>query len=148
MFYACVSIIIYVVHIVLRYYYFKGIRLIRSYDKGLILKIFSFSTWSLIGNISTVFKLQGIAIILNIFFGPTGNAVKGIVQQIRGSLEGFALTVQLAVKPQVIKSYSQNHIRSNEFSSDVQCQRNIFADVSSLIACRDQSSLLRGFLVR
>lgn len=110
MFYACVSIIIYIVHIVLRYYYFKGIRLIRSYDKGLILKIFSFSTWSLIGNLSTVFKLQGIAVILNIFFGPTGNAVKGIVQQIRGSLEGFALTVQLAVKPQVIKSYSQNHI--------------------------------------
>lgn len=73
-------------------------------------EMLAFSSWNLLGNVSTVLKVHGISVLLNVFFGPTANAAKAIVQQIRGSVEGFSLTVQLASKPQIIKSYASGDL--------------------------------------
>ena len=45
-------------------------------------------------------------IILNIFFGPVINAARGIAYQISSSIYGFANNFQMAVNPQIIKSYA------------------------------------------
>ncbi len=66
----------------------------------------SFVGWNLIGSLSGVAKEQGVNIVLNIFFGPAVNAARGIAYQVLGKLNGFVSNFQMAMNPQIIKSYA------------------------------------------
>lgn len=81
-----------------RYYYFK--------DKNLFKTLTSFSGWNLFGGISVVIYNQGLNILLNLFFGPIINAARGIAYQINTALNLFSSNFQLAIKPQITKSYA------------------------------------------
>ena len=75
-------------------------------DKEQRAKILSFVSWNLIGSFAVVMKEQGINILLNIFFGTTVNAAKGIVSQVNTAMHGFVSNFQLAMNPQIVKSYA------------------------------------------
>src|SRR5690554_2679044 len=77
-------------------------------DKGLYKTLISYSGWNLFGNIAGVAQGQGINIILNIFFGPVVNAARGIATQVQSAVNSFVSNFQMAVKPQIIKSYAAN----------------------------------------
>ncbi|MCY1440201.1 hypothetical protein D9M71_564660 [compost metagenome] len=49
---------------------------------------------------------QGVNVILNIFFGPTVNAARAITFQISGAMNSLVQNLQVAVNPQIIKSYA------------------------------------------
>lgn len=49
---------------------------------------------------------QGINIILNMFFGVTVNAAKGIANQVGTVINGFASNFTMAVNPQITKRYA------------------------------------------
>lgn len=93
-------------------------------DKKLYSTLVSYSGWSLFGNIAGVAKGQGVNIILNMFFGPTINAARGIATQVQSAVNSFVSNFQLAVNPQIIKSYAADEkeymtsliIRSSKFS--------------------------------
>lgn len=68
----------------------------------------SFVSWNLIGTIAGVAKEQGINVLLNIFFGATINAARGIAYQVLSALNGFINNFQLAMNPQIVKSYAAN----------------------------------------
>lgn len=80
------------------------------YDKSLYRKLISYSGWNLFGNIAAVTKGQGINILLNVFFGTILNAAYGITLQIQGAVNLFVTNFQLAVNPQIIKTYAQGNI--------------------------------------
>jgi O-antigen/teichoic acid export membrane protein len=89
-------------------------------DKELYKTLVSFTGWSLYENLALVAKGQGINIILNIFFGPVVNAAQGIANQVQAALNSFVSNFQMAVKPQIIKSYAsdeRNYLNSLIFSS-------------------------------
>lgn len=65
-----------------------------------------FAGWNLLGNCSAIACTQGINILLNMFFGPTINAARGIAVQVQNAVTQFSLNFQTAVNPQIIKSYA------------------------------------------
>ena len=75
-------------------------------DGKLFREIIGYSWWNLFGSIATVFKNQGVAFILNIFFGPLLNAAQGIASQVRTAVSTFANNFMQAVRPQIVKKYA------------------------------------------
>jgi len=76
------------------------------WEKPLFRKILSYSGWNLLGALSSVGKNQGINILLNVFFGPTINAARGIAYQVQSVVLNFGNNFFTAVRPQIIKSYA------------------------------------------
>lgn len=62
------------------------------------------------GNIAIIGLTQGVNIVLNLFFGPVVNAARGIAVQVQNAVQGFASNFQVAINPQIIKSYSAGDI--------------------------------------
>lgn len=87
---------------------YKDYRYITSWNQTLFKQLLSFSGWTVWGNAASVFANQGTDILLNVFFGPVVNAAKSIGNQASGALNSFVTNLQLAVNPQIIKSYSAN----------------------------------------
>lgn len=77
-------------------------------DQKLYKTLISYSGWSMFGNIAGVAQGQGVNIILNIFFGPVVNAARGIAVQVQAAVNSFVTNFQMAVNPQIIKSYAAN----------------------------------------
>lgn len=88
------------------------------YEKSYYVDLLSFSGWNLFGSFAVVTKWQGMNILLNLFFGPVVNSAYGITMQIQSAVGGFVQNFQVAVKPQIIQSFAQNHKeRSNKLIS-------------------------------
>ena len=75
-------------------------------DKPLFKSMISFSSWTIIGNLSYIFHTQGIAIVINMFFGAAVNAAQGISNQVNGIVSGFVQNFMTAMKPQVVKNHA------------------------------------------
>lgn len=75
-------------------------------NKKLFVELTSFSVWNLFGGLADIGYKQGTNIILNFFWGVSINAVLGITNQIRNALVPFIGNLQLAVNPQMVKSYA------------------------------------------
>lgn len=67
-------------------------------------ELISFSSWTLIGNSSTVARDHGLGIILNRFYGVTLNASMGIVIQILNIFSSLFINLQSAFRSQIIQS--------------------------------------------
>lgn len=81
-----------------------------AWDKELCQILLGYAGWNLIGNVSFVARTQGINILLNIFLGPAINAARGIAVQVNTAITSFVANFQLAVNPQIIKSYASKDI--------------------------------------
>lgn len=80
------------------------------FNREIIKEMTSFTGWNLFGSFSHIFKEQGINMLLNVFFGPTINAARGIAYQISGGLTQFYSNFQIASRPQIIQNYAAgNH---------------------------------------
>lgn len=69
-----------------------------------------FTGWSMFGNFSYVFYTQGLNILINMFCGPVVNAARGIAVHVESAMTQFTTSIQTAINPQIIKSYSKNDI--------------------------------------
>jgi O-antigen/teichoic acid export membrane protein len=77
------------------------------FDKQLFKSIFEYTGWSLYGNLAHVSYLQGLNILLNLFFGVKVNAARAIAMQVQSSVTQFINNFQVAANPQIIKYYAQ-----------------------------------------
>ena len=82
------------------------------WDKDELIKLFSFSGWHFLGTISNVIRGQCINILLNIFFNPAINAARAIAYQVNGVVAQFTESFNIAVKPQLYKSYSAGEFQN------------------------------------
>lgn len=78
-------------------------------DLGLFKEIWSFSFWNMIGSCVGVVKNQITNIMLNIFFGPIINTSRALALQIYIAVTSFAQNFTTAMRPVVIKEYSQGN---------------------------------------
>lgn len=81
------------------------------FDKGLIKQMTGFAGWSLFGLVAYSGYNYGLNILLNLFFGPVVNAARGIAFQVQNAVQGFCNNFQMALNPQIIKSYAQNDLK-------------------------------------
>lgn len=80
------------------------------WDKSLFNTMLSYTGWNMWGNIAAVMGNQGVNVMLNIFFGPAINAARTIAFQVSTALNSFVQNLQVAVNPQIIKSYAANDL--------------------------------------
>lgn len=77
-----------------------------KFNKSLFKEMFSFAGWSIIGNLGLCFRDQASNIILNIFYGTTLNAARGISMQVSGIVNTFSSNFSMALNPQITKQYA------------------------------------------
>jgi O-antigen/teichoic acid export membrane protein len=68
-----------------------------------IKRVVSFSFWNLFGAMASIAQNQGLAVMLNIFYGPSINAALGISQQLFSQMSTLSATIMKSVIPQMIK---------------------------------------------
>ena len=108
--YLCIQLFDRLVYGVYCYRHFEESRTRASYDKQLFKEIFSYAGWTMNGYLAIVGYSQGINILLNIFFGPVVNAARGIAVQVQSVCQNFCANFQMAVNPQLTKSYAQGNL--------------------------------------
>lgn len=81
------------------------------WDKTLFNTLFNYAGWNLWGNAAAALYGQGVNILLNIFFGPAVNAARGIAYSVRAAVNGFVANFQIAINPQIVKSYAINDLK-------------------------------------
>ena len=81
-------------------------------DRRLLKRMFSFAGWSVLGNLSFSFKDQGSNIILNLFYGTSINAARGIAMQVSGLVSTFSSNFSMALFPQITKQYASGNVES------------------------------------
>ena len=89
---------------------FSECRFTGKYNKEYGKNVGSFVGWNLIGSLSGIAKEQGVNVVLNMFFGPAVNAARGIAVQVQTVCQNFCTNFQMAVNPQLTKSYAQGNL--------------------------------------
>lgn len=76
------------------------------WDKDILKKMFGFAGWNFIGASSAVLRDHGGNIVINLFYGPSVNAARGIAIQVNNAIMGFVSNFMTALNPQITKSYA------------------------------------------
>lgn len=92
--------------------YFKESKFRFFWDKPLFKTLVDYAGWNLWGNIAAVLKDQGVNVLLNMFFGPVINAARGIAYQVSSAVNQFVANFQMAMNPQIIKSYAVDDLKN------------------------------------
>ena len=82
---------------------------IHKVDKVLIRQMFNFAGWDGLMNLSVSGFIQGVNILLNVFFGPAMNAAYSVAMQAYSGIRSFCSNFQLASNPQIVKLYSEGN---------------------------------------
>lgn len=78
----------------------------KRFDKPIFKDMMSYSSWSLIANISQVLGTQGLTVVMNMFFNPVIIAAQQIGNQINAAIYQFRSSFITAINPQIIKLYA------------------------------------------
>lgn len=76
------------------------------YDRDCLRSMLGFSGWTILGALGTISHTQGIAIIINMFFGVAVNSAQGIANQVTNIVNQFVSNFMTALNPQIVKSYA------------------------------------------
>ena len=103
---ASLTILIRVIKSIYCYRKYEEVRVrIRSHiNIGLLKEMVSFAGWNLFGLFCTVLKNQGLALLLNLFFGIVVNAAYGVANQVNANIRAFSSNMLKALMPQITKS--------------------------------------------
>lgn len=92
-----------------RYYssrHFEESKLHMIWDKSILKSLLGFSGWNIIANLSETLRLQGVVVLLNLFFAPVVVASQAVANQVANSMLQFVTSFRTAINPQIIKLYA------------------------------------------
>lgn len=93
------------------YYCRRRLPLIRFtflWNLNLFKELSGFMGWTVFNNMSIIACTQGVNVVLNMFFNPIVNAARAIAVQVEHAVTMFSKNFQMAITPQIIKSYSKH----------------------------------------
>ena len=76
------------------------------WDGALVREMTAFAGWSFFGSSAYVFNTQGANLIVNLFFGVTLNAARGLALQVENIIKQFVTNFLTALNPQITKSWA------------------------------------------
>lgn len=82
------------------------------WEHTLFMEMFSFTGWQFIGSFSWLLRVQGVALVLNFFFGPILNAARTFAVQVNAGITTFVNNFLKAVNPQIVKNYANGNLES------------------------------------
>lgn len=78
-------------------------------SKDSVKAMLGFTGWNAFGTLALVGRNQGVAILQNIFFGPSINAVYGIANQVNSQLVYCSQIMTTSITPQIMKSEGEGN---------------------------------------
>lgn len=105
-----IQIVILCIHIIYTHTAFKDVKHKATINKKLFHEIMEYIGWSSSGFLAIIGYGQGINVLLNLFFGPVANAAQGITIQVQSAVNQFFTNFQMAVNPQITKSYASGNL--------------------------------------
>lgn len=79
-------------------------------DKSKFREMFSFSGWSLVGNMGYSVRDQTGNIFINLFYNTSVNAARGIGVQVGQIINTFATNFTMAIMPQITKTFASSDL--------------------------------------
>jgi O-antigen/teichoic acid export membrane protein len=70
----------------------------------------AFSTWSLFASFANLMAIQGVNLVVNLFYGVTVNAAMAIADRVNNAVFSFVWNFQIASQPMLVKSYAAGDI--------------------------------------
>lgn len=135
-FYACLVALVQL--LVASYYRLYCIRsyeeshLTHKFDGKVFYGMLSFSGLSLLANASQVLSIQGLMVLMNMFFQPAIVAAQAVGNQITTALLQFVSNLQTAINPQIIKLYAAgNYVASKKLT----LQSSVYVHELMLLLC-------------
>ena len=83
-------------------------------DTGRIKQLLSFSVWQAFGTAANVLRGQGVAIIINKFFGPSVNAATSVGMSMANHCGSLSLSMASALTPAIMNAYGANQLERME----------------------------------
>ena len=77
------------------------------WDGQLLRQMFSFAGWNFIAGSAGLINNTGVNVMMNLFFGVTVNAARGVATQVNAHVYQFVTNFTMALNPQITKSYAQ-----------------------------------------
>lgn len=90
---------------------FNFARIKKVSDRNLIKNMVSFSGWSIFGSLASMTAVQGLNLLMNVFFGVSANAAFSISLQIYSALWVLAVNVTKAATPRITKDFSAGKLK-------------------------------------
>lgn len=103
---ACIDVFDFCMYFLYCRFKYKETKYKFYYDKPLFKRVFSFSGWTILGQMSVVAANQGTSVLVNMYYSVVANAAIGIAQQVNNALSGLTANFQTAFQPQITKSYA------------------------------------------
>lgn len=111
------SILLFLVKLLIRFIYgaycgrnFEECHYKIRFERNILKEMSSFAGWNFFGNATYLFNTQGVNMLMNVFFGVTINAARGIATQVDSAVKMFVGNFMAAVNPQITKSYASGDL--------------------------------------
>lgn len=96
------------------------------YDKLLLKSMFAVTGWTGLNNFAVTGFIQGVNLLLNVFFGPVLNAAYTIAMQAYSGIRQFCSSFQLASNPQIVKLYAAGELEKMQSLLFSVCKLSFF----------------------
>ena len=103
---------------------FAESRLSFSFDRSIFRSMMGFSGWNIMANLAETLRLQGVLVLMNLFFAPVVIAAQAIANQVSNAMMQFVNNFRTAINPQIIKLYAAGDKEASKkltLSSTVYC---------------------------
>lgn len=94
---------------------------LNEWSKSLMKELSGFAGWTTYSAGCVIVRNQGIAVVLNAFFGTVVNSAYGIAQQVLGAVQFVSQSILNAINPQIMKSEGADNrermVRLSEYAS-------------------------------
>ena len=80
-----------------------------SYNKENFKQLFSFISWTLVGQMAVVGCNQGNVVLVNMFHALSANAAMSVGSQVSNAINNLTTNFQTAFNPQITKSYAEEN---------------------------------------
>lgn len=76
------------------------------FNKSILKEMGKFAGWNYLGATAAILRTQGLNVLMNIFFGVTVNAARGIATQVESAVVMLVNNFSVAMNPQITKSFA------------------------------------------
>jgi len=103
---ALLSLVIRLIYVRYCRKHFEECRVGLSFDRQIFKELGGFAGWNFFNSTANMLNIQGVNMMINVFFGVTANAARGLASQVEAAVMSFVSNFTTAINPQITKSYA------------------------------------------
>ena len=98
----------------------------KSIDRDIMRKMLAFSGWNFFANIFVIFRIKGMPVLVNLFFGTAMNAVFSLASQVTAQVSAFSHTLSQASAPQIVSGIADKNLERSKTLAVSSCKFQLF----------------------